>query len=247
MFVKWFKTTPTRAPTSTPPHTPTTFSYLTTTDEALAPHIAVFEEAYKTGCNVVNIVPTPRDLEGGTLKLGEDMQFFRDTHTVCLFWTRPFTKEEYVALKEDIKEHQKNSDLGDDKYENVRYVTITHDDIIFDMNRDMHKNHINVTNYSIVHSHTAIKHVINFSLKTFANVPFIMKQRKMMVYDMSTKRAPKYIIADDECTNVSDKHRKIYATWNEAYDALMVANKEALEAGCCLNTSDKIYKILVKE
>lgn len=244
MFTKWFKAHPTnitRSPSMS-------FNYLTTTDETMAPHIAVFEEAYKSACDVLKIVPTPRVLEGGTLKLGEDMQFFRDTYAVCLFWTQPFTKEEYVALKEDIKEHQKNkSGSGDDKYENVRHATITHDDIIFDMNRDTHKNHINVTNYSIVHCHTSIKHVINFSVKTFANVPFIMKQRKMMVYDMSTKRAPKYIIADDECTNISDKHRKIYATWNEAYDALTAANKEALEAGCCLSTTDKIYKILVKE
>ena len=227
------------------------FNYLTTADEALAPHIAVFEDAYKTACDVLKVVPTPRVLEGETLKLGEDMQFFRDTcfcDTVCLFWTRPFTKDEYAALKEDIKEYQKNkSGSGDDKYENVRYVTITHDDIIFDMNRDTHKSHINVTKYSIVHSYASVKHVINFSLKTFANVPFIMKQRKMMVYDMSTKRAPKYIIADDECTNISDKHRKIYTSWNEAYDALTVANKEALEAGCCISTTDKIYKILVKE
>jgi hypothetical protein len=251
MFVKWFKTRPT---TSTPrarapPTTPTPLRYLTTTDEALAPHIAVFEEAYKTACDVMKIVPTPRDLEGGTLKLGEDMQFFRDTSVVCVFWTLPFTKEEYATLKEDIKAYQKNTTgSGHDKYENVRYVTITHDDIIFDMNRDTNKNHINVMNYSIVHNVTSIKHVVRFHLKTFINVPFIMKHRKMMVYDMSsTSRAPKYIIADGEFTHVSQNHQKIYTTWNEAYDALTVANKEALEAGCCLSTTDKIYKILVQE
>lgn len=229
------------------PPTPKT-SFITTTDEALAPHIAVFEEAYKTACDILNIAPTPRVLEGETLKLGENMQFFRDVSTVCVFWTVPFTKEEYLALKEDIKEYQKNKFNNDDKYENVRYVSITHDDIIFDMNRDILKNHINVTSYSIVHSYTSIKHVINFSLKTFANVPFIMKQRKMIVYDMSsTTHAPKYIIADAECTSISDKHRKIYATWNEAYDALALANKEALEAGCCISTTDKIYKIQVRD
>jgi hypothetical protein len=249
MFVKWFKTrptTPTRAPPTTPP---TVLCYLTTTDEALAPYLAVFEEAYKTACDVLKIVPTPRELEGGTLKLGEDMQFFRDTSTVCVFWTLPFTKEEYATLKDDIKTYQKNpTGSGHDKYENVRYVTVTHDDIIFDMSRDTHKNHINVMNYSIVHNVTSIKHVVSLSLKTFMNVPFIMKQRKMIVYDMSsTTRAPKYIIADGECTHVSKNHQKIYTTWNEAYEALTVANKEALEAGCCPSTTDKIYKILVRE
>ena len=239
MFVKWFKAHPTTT-TRAPPPPPTTFRYLSTTDEVLAPHLAVFEETYKTACAVLKIVPTPRDLEGGTLKLGDDMQFFRDTSVVSVFWTLPFTMEEYTTLKEDIKKYQK-SGSRDDKYENVRHATITHDDIIFDMNRDTHKNHTNVTNYFIVHSDASIKHVVNFSLNTFANVPFIMKQRKMMVYDMSTKRAPKYIIADDECTHISKHHQKIYATWNEAYDALTAANKEAL----C--TTDKIHKIIVRE
>jgi hypothetical protein len=250
MFVKWFKTRPTTRETPTTPTTPTQpLRYLTTNDETLAPHITVFEEAYKTACDVMKIVPTPRDLEGGTLKLGEDMQFFRDTIVVCVFWTLPFTKEEYATLKEDIKAYQKNTTgSGHDKYENVRYVTITHDDIIFDMSRDTHKNHMNVLNYSIVHNVASIKHVVRFNLKTFANVPFIMKHRKMMVYDMSsTTQAPRYIIADGECTHVSKNHQTIYTTWNEAYDALTVANKEALEAGCCPITTDKIYKILVQE
>ena len=195
---------------------------LSTTDEALLPHIKAFNHAYIIACSIWNIVPVAQTLCSGSMKLGEEMQFIKDPN-ISLVWTQPFSGEKYIEVLEAAERQTQNNCIFDEafstKYGNVQSITINPNNVELEYgNENM------VSRYSIVFTQTQKQHIITFTSAIFPLKTRSLMKSKSFVYDFRANLNTSYIILEAGGERVAAKYPYVYKTWLEAYKA--IANEE---------------------